>query len=107
MTSSEAYILNKISFIEQNSQYSLKTTKEFKDKFLKTSENFDSETYKVVSWDVTDLCTNIDVDFCIELLIDHIFDEKNEQKMFPPNPEGEKMRPENFRVFIKNILKKI
>ena len=73
LTSSvESYILNKISFIEKNFRYSLKSTKDFKEKFLKTSQNFDSEKYKVVSWDVSDLYTNIDVNFCIELLINQI-----------------------------------
>ena len=82
--------MNKISFIEKNFRYSLKSTLDFKEKFLKTSQNFDSEKYKVVSWDVSDLYTNIDVNFYVELLINQIFDEQNDQKIFSSNPEGDK-----------------
>ena len=102
---SETYILEKICYIEKKLKFSIKSTIEFK-QFLKQSNNFDSEKYLVMGWDVSDLNTNIDVDLTIELIIKFIFNKQNTQNVFPENPENPKMRPENLREFLKCLLQK-
>ena len=102
---SETYILEKICYIEKKLKFSIKSTIEFK-QFLKQSNNFDSEKYLVMGWDVSDLNTNIDVDLTIELIIKFIFNKQNTQNVFPENPENPKMKPENLREFLKCLLQK-
>ena len=105
-SNSEAFILEKISFIEKKLKYSIKSTLEFKERFSKQSNNLNFKKYKIMSWDVKDLFTNIDVDLTIEFLIKFIFDNQNTQNIFPENLENPKMKPENLREFLKCLLQK-
>ena len=76
----EEYLLKVIRPIAEECEFSVESTKAFKNHFLKTNTLFNDQLYEVCSFDAVQLYTSVNTHMVIKYVVDKIF--KNRKKYF-------------------------
>ena len=74
-TGAERFLKNLICPILEKCEYSIDSTKSFKEKFLNDRVKFDDEKHEIFSIDAVSLFTSINVSRTIEFILDCIYDD--------------------------------
>ena len=82
---SEQYLLNLIKPIVAQCEFSINSTKSFKESFCAIKDTFNPLIHEVVSFDATALYTNIDIERTVNFIIKHIY--QNVHDFFPITEE--------------------
>ena len=74
-TGAERFLKKLICPLLEKCEYSVDSTKKFKEKFLNDRVNFDFKKHEVFSIDAVSLFTSINVSRTIEFILDNIYDD--------------------------------
>ena len=101
----ETYLLNLIQPLLKNCQYSISSTKEFKEKFGSIRDKFDPRQYEIVSYDAKSLFPSINLPRTVKHIIRQIY--RDIPTFFPINDETP-LPPPKFlleKFFLDVLLK--
>ena len=102
---SEQFLLNLIKPLVSNCEFSVNSTKEFKERFCAMKDKFNPLIYEVVSFDATALYTNIDIKRTVNFILDHIY--RNVEDFFPVTEDTPRAPPRLLtEKFFMNVLLK-
>ena len=101
----EQYLLNLIQPILAECQYSISSTKKFKEKFCATKDLFNPDIHEVISYDASQLFTSINVKRTIKYIIRKIY--RDTQTFFPISDETPLPPPKPLleQLFLDVLLK--
>ena len=106
VNNSEVYINKLLKPLLAECEFSLKNTKDFKQRFLEKIKNFDPKIHEVISIDIKQMYSSINVVRCVSIILEKIY--SNPQKYFNFRDKDGKTFPppkrENFKIFLIKLL---
>jgi len=101
----EQYLLNLIQPILSECQYSVSSTKKFKEKFCAISDQFNPRIHEVISYDASQLFTSINVKRTVTYIVRQIY--RDTQTFFPITDETPIPPPKHLmeQLFLDVLLK--
>ena len=108
VNNAEKYVNKLIKPLLEKCEFSLKNTKDFKQKFLEKSTNFDPKIHEVITIDIQQMYSNINVVRCVSFILEEIYSDP--KKYFNFKDKNGKTFPapkrEDFKQFLIKILQK-
>ena len=84
-TGAKKYIQKILTPLQDTCTFTVSSTKEFKNYFLKTRNNFDASIHEIISIDATKLYTSVNVEMAITEIIEEIYKSPNDFFKINPN----------------------
>jgi hypothetical protein len=94
--------------IAKECTFSFKNTKEFKQRFLESIDSYDPNIHKILTIDIQQMYSNINVVRCVSIILEKIYSEPSKYFQFK-DKEGKTLPPpkrENFKQFLIKTLTK-
>ena len=108
VNNAEKFLKKILEPIAKECTFSFKNTKEFKQRFLESIDSYDPNIHKILTIDIQQMYSNINVVRCVSIILEKIYSEPSKYFQFK-DKEGKTLPPpkrENFKQFLIKTLRK-